>query len=171
MKKLATMVTVGLVLAGVGVAAQKADKDVLQEVRDRLEIEDLMWRYTRALDNNDAAAYAANYTPDGAFTAGTAATKGREALHKMVADLKARNDAAAAKGERRPPLYHMTANHRITFTGKDTARIDAYFITASPAGGPNAPLRVVAVGRSLDELVRVNGKWLIKTRNVAPQPD
>jgi hypothetical protein len=28
---------------------------------------------------------------------------------------------------------------------------------------------VVGVGRSVDELVRVNGQWLIKTRNVAPQ--
>jgi hypothetical protein len=30
-------------------------------------------------------------------------------------------------------------------------------------------LRVAAVGRSVDELVRLNGKWLIKVRNVAPQ--
>ena len=36
---------------------------------DRAEIEDLMWRYTRALDTNDAAAYAATYTADGQFSA------------------------------------------------------------------------------------------------------
>jgi hypothetical protein len=63
----------------------------------------------------------------------------------------------------------MAANHRVTFTDKDKARIDAYYITASAAGGENTPLRVVAVGRSVDELVRVNGKWLIQSRNVAPQ--
>jgi uncharacterized protein (TIGR02246 family) len=168
-------VAIGLlvgILATAGVAlssAPKSDADLFQEMRDRIDIEDLMWRYTRALDTNDAAAYAAAYTPDGQFTAGTNATKGREALTKMVADLKAGNDAAAAKGERRPPLYHMAANHRITFTGKDSARVEAYYITASAAGGPNAPLRVAAVGRSVDDLVRVNGQWLIKTRNVAPQ--
>ena len=65
----------------------------------------------------------------------------------------------------------MAANHRVTFTDKDHARIDAYYITASAAGGENTPLRVVAVGRSIDELVRVNGKWLIKSRNVAPQTE
>ncbi|HWV92760.1 MAG TPA: hypothetical protein VNZ24_00535 [Vicinamibacterales bacterium] len=42
----------------------------------------------------------------------------------------------------RPPMYHTTANHQIVFTDKDHARID--------------------------ELERVNGQWLIKSRNVAP---
>jgi hypothetical protein len=28
---------------------------------------------------------------------------------------------------------------------------------------------VAAVGRSVDDLVRVDGKWLIRSRNVAPQ--
>ena len=49
------------------------------------------------------------------------------------------------------------------------ARIEAYYITAIAAGGANTPLRVAGVGRSVDELVRLNGQWLIKSRNVAPQ--
>lgn len=176
MSKVAIGLFVGiLATAGaVGLAAGKSDAELVQEMRDRIEIEDLLWRYTRALDTNDADAYAAVYTADGQFGAGPAATKGRDALRKMVADLKAGNAAAAAKGTPRPPLYHMTANHRITFTGKDTARVEAYYITASSAlnaaaaGGTAVPLRVVAVGRTVDDLVRVNGQWLIKTRNVAP---
>jgi hypothetical protein len=87
----------------------------------------------------------------------------------MVADLRQRQVDAQAKGEpKRPPLYHMHANHRIEFIDKDHARFDAYYLTASPAGGATTPLRVAAVGRSIDELVRLNGKWLIKVRNVAP---
>jgi len=65
--------------AGVGYTAQKSDDQVLREVRDRAEIEDLMWRYTRALDTTDADAYAAAYTADGQFSAGTNVTKGRDA--------------------------------------------------------------------------------------------
>lgn len=150
--------------------APQSDADVLRELRDRVQIEDLMWRYTRALDTNDADTYASVYTADGQFVAGTTATKGRDALRKMIADLRQRAADAQAKGEpRRPPLYHMTANERITFSDKDHARVEAYYITASAAGGPNAPLRVVAVGRSVDDLVRVDGQWLIKMRNVAPQ--
>jgi uncharacterized protein (TIGR02246 family) len=171
MKKVGMAVLAGLVLtAGVVFTQSKSDSDVLREARDRAEIEDLMWRYARALDTNDADAYAAAYTPDGQFSAGTNATTGRDALRKMVADMRQGQEAAKAKGEpARPPMYHMTANHRIQFTDKDHARLDAYYITAMAAGGASTPLRVAAVGRSVDELVRLNGKWLIKVRNVAPQ--
>lgn len=170
MQKFGLGVLVTLVFtAGVAYTAQKSDNDVLREVRDRAEIEDLMWRYTRALDSTDADAYAAVYTADGQFSAGTNATKGRDALRKMVADLRQGQTADAAKGVRRPPMYHMTANHAVTFLDKDRARVDAYYLTAFGAAGEGTPLRVAAVGRSVDELVRVNGRWLIKSRNVAPQ--
>jgi uncharacterized protein (TIGR02246 family) len=150
-------------------SATPSDADVVREMRDRLQIEDLMWRYARALDTSDAEAYAAVYTPDGQFGTGANATKGSAALRKMMTDQKQRLAEAQAKGETRAPIYHMHANHRITFTGKDQARFEAYYITATAAVGQATPLRVVAVGRSIDDLVRVNGAWLIKTRNVAPQ--
>src|SRR5436190_15007148 len=166
MKKLGAVVLMGLVLtAGVVFTASKSDGDVLREVRDRQEIEDLTWRYARALDTNDAEGYASVYAPDGQFGAGANATKGRDALRKMIADGRQRQVEAQAKGEpKRPPMYHMNANGRIQFTDKDHARVEAYYITAVAAGGANTPLRVVGVGRSVDELVRLNGQWLIKAR-------
>jgi uncharacterized protein (TIGR02246 family) len=168
-------VAIGVVAGILGTAvvavfsATPSDADVVREMRDRLQIEDLMWRYTRALDTSDAEAYAAVYTPDGQFGTGANATKGRDALKKMMIDQKQRITEAQAKGETRPPIYHMHANHRVTFTGKDQARFEAYYLTATAAAGQATPLRVVAVGRSIDDLVRINGSWLIKTRNVAPQ--
>ena len=154
--------------AGAAYTAQKSDSDVMREVRDRAEIEELMWRYTRALDTGDGAAYAATYAPDGQFGTGANATKGREALQKLAGGARTTATTGAAPAAARPPLYHMTANHAITFTGKDRARLDAYYLTARAAGGQDAPLSVVAVGRSVDELVRLNGRWLIQTRNVQP---
>ena len=74
-----------------------------REAKDRVEIEALMWRYARALDTGDGDAYAATYTVDGQFGAGANATKGREALKKMVDGLR---DQQAP----RTPLYHMEAN-------------------------------------------------------------
>ena len=87
--------------AGAAYTQQRpSDDQVLREARDRAEIEDLMWRYTRALDSTDAGAYAAVYTPDGQFSAGSAnATKGHDALRKMVADLRATRVANDAKGK------------------------------------------------------------------------
>jgi uncharacterized protein (TIGR02246 family) len=164
MKNLVFGTVICVTLAAAALYAAKGDDDVLRQARDRAEIEDLMWQYTRALDTGNGDAYAAAYTPDGQFSAGTQVTKGRDALKKL-----ATRQPPAAGQPARPPLYHMAANHRVTFTDKDHARIDAYYITASAAGGENTPLRVVAVGRSIDELVRVNGKWLIQSRNVAPQ--
>jgi hypothetical protein len=66
-------------------------------------------------------------------------------------------------------MYHMTANSYLEFVDKDHARLEAYWITVFAQTGPNVPVRVAAAGRDLDELVRVNGQWLIKTRDVAPK--
>ena len=141
MKKLGVAVLAGLVLAAgvVFTADSKSDKDMMRELRDRADIEELMWRYARALDTNDPEGYASAYTPDGQFGTGPNATKGREALTKMVSGLRQRQAEAKAKGETRPPLYHMTANHRIQFTDKDHARIEAY--CTSPRAPPAAPIR------------------------------
>jgi len=143
---------------------------MMQEAQDRIAIEDLMWRYARALDSSDATAYAAVYTEDGQFASGANVTRGRAALHKMVADLKQARTDREAKGEpKRPGTLHMVTNHSITFQDADHATYNAYWVTMFTALGPDTPARVGAVGRSVDELVRVNGQWLIKSRNVAPQ--
>jgi uncharacterized protein (TIGR02246 family) len=153
--------------ASIGIGAQD---NTMREARDRDEIETLMWRYTRALDTANAEAYASAYTENGQFSAGGAnATKGRAALTKMIADIKARQTAAAAKGEPQAPMYHMTLNSQITFIDKDHARIDAYYQTVFGAAGQNTPPRLAAAGRSVDLLVRQNGKWLIESRDVAPR--
>ena len=167
MKKLVAGVVLVAVTftAGAVFTASKSDDEVLRQTRDRQQIEELMWRYARALDTGDADGYASNYTVDGQFGSGANATKGRDALKKMIAGARERQ---AATGQKRPPMYHMTANHQIRFTDKDHARIDAYHITMVSAAGPETPARVAGVGRSIDELERVNGQWLIKARNVAP---
>jgi hypothetical protein len=36
------------------------------------------------------------------------------------------------------------------------------------AAGRGGQVRVAAAGHGVDDLVKVNGKWLIKIRNVAP---
>ncbi|HET9217866.1 MAG TPA: nuclear transport factor 2 family protein [Terriglobia bacterium] len=146
-----------------------AQDNSAREAKDRAEIEELMWRYTRALDTGDGTTYAATYTVDGQFSAGTNVTKGREALKKMVDALKEQEAAAKAKGEARPPMYHMEANSWVEFIDKDHARYHSYYLTVVAGGGANTPPRIAAAGRSVNHLERVNGKWLIKLRDVAPQ--
>jgi hypothetical protein len=151
----ATMVSMGASIALFG------EDNTARETRDRHEIEALMWKYTRALDKGDGATYASTYTADGQFRSGANVTKGREALSKLVVRQPAAGEPARA------PLYHMELNHWIEFVDKDHARYHAYYLTVSGALGRETPPRIVAAGQSLDEMERVSGKWLLKTRDVA----
>jgi hypothetical protein len=146
-----------------------SDADVLREFKDRAEIQQLMWRYVRALDSLNAEAYADVFTEDGQFGSGRNTVKGRAALSKMVADLKQARAEREAKGEpQSPPMYHVITNSNIEFVDAEHARYYAYWMTVFGAAGQDTPPRVAAAGRSIDELVRLNGQWLIQSRNVAP---
>ena len=169
MKKILAGVVVLLFVALLHYRAAAAGNDTQREAQDRVQIEKLMWQYTRALDTENADAYAAAYTTDGQFGSGANAIKGRDALKKMILDLRQRSADAEAKGEKRPPIYHMSANSDLEFVDKDHAHLEGYWLTVFAQQGPNATVRVAAAGREVDELVRVNGQWLIKARDVAPK--
>jgi len=138
---------------------------LLQRMEDREQIEHLMWRYTRALDSFDPDAYVAVFTEDGAF----GSIKGKDALHKMIADLRKRREEQAADGNPPAPMYHATENYWTEFVSKDHARHHAYWVTYFGANGTDSPARMVSVGRGVDDIVRVNGEWLIQLRNIAPE--
>lgn len=162
--------TAVLVFAG-STAALASDADVIREAKDRAEIEKLMWDYARALDTGNAEAYAALYTEDGAF----GAVKGREALKKMITEGRKTLAERQAKGAAAPGrILHMTADHYVEFIDKDHVRVHIYWLTAfvPPPAAPGAAgpePRVPVAGRGVDELERVKGKWLIKSRDVAPK--
>jgi hypothetical protein len=149
-----------------------SDADILREVKDRADITQLMWNYCRALDTFNEEAYASVYTEDGEFSAGSAmpATKGRAALRKMVADMKKQRAEREAKGDpKRPPMHHIITNSTIEFVDKDHVRYHSYWMTVFEGVGRDVKPDVAAVGRGIDEIVRVNGKWLIKKRDVQPK--
>ena len=143
--------------------AHAGDADILREAQDRAAISQLMWNYGRAIDTFNQDAYVAVFTPDGAF----GKTQGRDALRKMVTDLKQTRADRAAKGEPQPAMHHVEGNEYIEFVDRDHARVHYYWMTVF-GGAPSAtqPPRVAAVGNGVDDVVRVGGKWLIKLRNV-----
>lgn len=146
-----------------------AESAIEREAQDRAQIEKLMWQYVRALDTENADAYAAVYTPDGQFGSGANAVKGRDALKKMIDGFRQRAAENESKsGEKRPAMYHVIANSYLEFIDKDHARLEAYWMTVF-AGDQKTPSRVAAAGREVDELVRMDGHWLIKLRDVAPK--
>ena len=135
---------------------------------DRTAIEKLMWTYDRMLDTYNADGYAKLFTEDGAF----GRTQGREALHKMIADLGKGHAERRAKGEK-ISMRHFTMNQYLEFTGPATARYHYYHQTIFGTGGATSPdpARIAAAGNGVDDLVKVDGQWLIKYRNVAAVDD
>lgn len=152
-------------------SAFASDADILREAKDRADITQLMWNYCRALDSLNADAYASVYTEDGEFVSGGAipSSKGRDALKKIVTDVKKSQAERAAKGEKITPMHHIITNSTIEFVDKDHVRYHSYWMTVFEGVGREVAPRVAAVGRGVDDIVRVNGKWLIQKRNVAPK--
>jgi len=151
-----------LAVLAVPAVSAAAQADVLRQVQDRDEIEALMWKYNRALDTLNADAYAAVFTPDGAF----GDTKGAAALKKMIVDTKKGFDERTAKGNPPGAMHHVEMNEHLEFIDRDHARLHYYWMTVFGAVKQGDPARVAAVDHGVDDLVRVNGKWLIKLRNV-----
>jgi len=172
MKKILAGVVVLLSVAGIGYRVARASAAAsAAQVReaDRVQIDKLMWAYVRALDTFNPDAYAATYTPDGQFGTGAKAVKGREALKKMIAGLRKSAADDAAKGQKHPAMYHMLMNDYVSFSDRDHAHMEAYWLTVFAGDGTKVPVRVAAAGREVDELVKVNGNWFIKLRDVTPK--
>lgn len=153
-----------LLLLATPAFGQASDADVLREARDRAQIEQLMWDYVEAIDGWNPDAYAAVFTEDGAF----GATKGRAALREMVVGLKKSQDDRRAGGATIGNMHHIMSNLNIEFVTPDHARVYYYHMTVF-GNGLTPPPNVASVGRGMDDVVRVNGKWLIRNRNVAYQ--
>jgi len=152
----------------VAAAARPAAGIQVGTPEDRAAIEKLMWTYDRMLDSYNADAYSKLFTADGAF----GQTKGREALYKMIADLGKGHEERRAKGEKLT-MRHFTMNQYLEFTGPATARYHYYHQTIFGTGAATSPdpARIAAAGNGVDDLVKVDGQWLIKFRNVAAADD
>lgn len=162
MRKLAFtfMVFAAFVWLAPGAGAQNRSED-------RESIDALMWKYARALDTFNPDAYVAVYTEDGEFRSGANATSGRQALWQMIEDLRVGREERSAAGNPAAPLFHMTTDSWTEFIDDTHARHHTYWLTVSGAAGGN-PVGILAAGRGVDDLVKVDGQWLIRSRNVAP---
>ena len=154
--------------AAAAAAGPTASDPYVGTPQDRAAIEKLMWTYDRMLDTYNADGYAQLFTADGAF----GRTQGREALHKMIADLGKGHAERRAKGEK-ISMRHFTMNQYLEFTGPTTARYHYYHQSVFGTGGATSPdpVRIAAAGNGVDDLVKVDGQWLIKYRNVAAVDD
>lgn len=163
------MIIAVLTLLAVSTAAIAADNDILREIQDREQISKLMWDYARALDTGNVEAFVALFTEDGQFGRGEKAVKGKKALLEMMGSFRKSPTAGQGNTPKTGAMYHMTANHYIEFKDRDHAIFHGYWIAFVAGSGQNTQPTIVGVGRELNEVVRINGKWFIQVRDITPQ--
>jgi uncharacterized protein (TIGR02246 family) len=147
-------------LLSVATAASADDASWAREANDRAEIQAVMWTFSRALDTLDPELFASVFTENGRF----GATQGRPAIKAMAEGLKAN-----AEKNKSPPTLHVVSNVSIDFQDPTHATHRAYWVALAIPGEQGMPPRVVVAGREADHFVKVNGKWLIDFRDLAPK--
>jgi len=153
-----------LFAATVTTAADDSSTALLQKLQDKAEIEALVAKYVFTLDTLDADGYASVFAEDAVYEVTGTKYEGRAAIRKIVTDLtasRARNEAA---GKPSPRLYHVMSNSAIEVLDATHARHQSYAQTVRAAD--NGQFIVGFMGRYDDELVKIDGRWQIKSRKL-----
>jgi uncharacterized protein (TIGR02246 family) len=137
---------------------------VLRQLQDRAEIEDLVANYVKALDTLDADLYASVFTEDAVYDVTGTVYEGRDAIRKIVTDLKESRARNEGQGTESPALYHVMSNNSIELIDESNARHTSYAQTVRAA--ENGQFVVGFMGRYEDEIVKRDGRWQIKSRKL-----
>ena len=129
----------------------------VEEMADRLEIQDLNARYNRAIDNGDAEGWADTFTPDGVFHGIVVHCEGRDELVAWVHELWSNPSYAHfINGQ------HWIGNAVLEFDG-DAGKMWSNVIMVVPSADG---ARVSLLGVFTDELRRLDGRWLLARRTL-----
>jgi hypothetical protein len=82
----------------------------------------------------------------------------------MEASMAPRRASGALTGN----MHHIMSNQTIEVLSPTRARVHYYWQTVFGGPGTDPVPRVAAVGNGVDDVVKVDGKWLIMSRNVQP---
>jgi uncharacterized protein (TIGR02246 family) len=160
------VLSMGVVLSFVFVRTNTAQTGSLQELQDRADIQSLIVRYGTALDTLDADGYAAVFTEDAELDVAGNVRKGRQQIRAIVTGLQESRATNKANGTPTSALVHVISNTSIEIVTGTEARHHSYWQTVRV--GANNQITVGAIGRYDDELIKRNGRWLIRSRKIMP---
>lgn len=133
--------------------------------QDRAEIEDLMARYLFAIDYFDWDAYVGTFAEDGELEFASGTYKGRDAIREAVVRFSEGIGRFYHTADGKPAkLRHVILQSSIRVEG-DRAWARSLWLEMANHG-PNDEPKIGTYGAYEDEFARVDGKWLIKRRNV-----
>ena len=142
-----------------GSGASRSLGERLRALEDEREIRDLIVRYAQCLDARDHRGYALLFARDGRWSGRMGDATGPEAIEAMLVE----GIGPTPEGFRNTRNFHLMSNILIQVDG-NTATAESrlvYFARSAEA----RPVPMLA-GRYFDELVREDGRWRFKFRQV-----
>jgi ketosteroid isomerase-like protein len=132
---------------------------------DRAEITNISNKYMVAVDAGDIETVMSTWAEDGVLEWVYGVEHGKAAIRKAMSGFGGARATTIPDGATsRPRTRHQIINHVIDVNG-DTARTTAYWF-AFTNNTPQKDVQLLYFGHYEDVMVRVNGKWLFKSRKV-----
>lgn len=129
----------------------------VQALEDQAAIQRVITNYSAYLDARDYDGYVGLFTEDGVWQNGSTRREGRAEIREMLTGLFGEPEADFVNLS----SFHQIGNFEIDVDG-DTAHAKSRFVFVMRGDG-GAPTPSLS-GQYEDELVRVDGQWLIKHR-------
>ncbi len=132
---------------------------------DRAEIMNLMARYSHALDFRDPETFASTFSPDGVFHWARGEIKGRKAIRDWLDSDTYDQTRNAEKGTWPAAVRHFVTNQAIDVEGNEAKAVSYWFQLSNPTASRDKT-KVLLFGHYEDKLVKIDGKWYFKYRNI-----
>jgi hypothetical protein len=151
-------------------AALAQDKMTLQTLIDRQLILDQITRYYYNFGKAEKQAETSFYAEDGELILGTRHYKGHEGIMQAYNRTPATPPAGAAPAAPAPPrerlAFNVAVENPLIIVHGDTATSQVIF-TEYRQEKAGDPMKFTTQGKEYATWVKVNGKWLYKTRQIA----
>jgi len=129
----------------------------ITEVADRLEIQELMARYSFGINFGDIEGFVGCFTDDAIFETPLGTQKGAEALRKYV--------SSRSEERRARPVRHFVTNLIFTELQEDQATTKSYFFMTRVLKDSDT-IQFLTTGTYTDKLRKTGGKWRISHRKI-----
>lgn len=166
-KRTIPMVLTGMMLGAVLIASAQHPAAAEGYADDRARILDLQARYMFAIDWQDAETYAGTFTQDGVLVSGFGTYRGRDEIKSLINNLAEKDAYQTEEGDANeiPPRTRHHIDNVVLDIDGDTATGVAYW-TMLTTNNPDRTPQVQAFGHYEDELVKKNGEWYFKRREI-----
>ncbi|TIX49577.1 nuclear transport factor 2 family protein [Alteraurantiacibacter aquimixticola] len=133
----------------------------MQEVMDRVAIEDMVTEYYAHLGGGDASAFDEYFTEDAIFDVNGIVANGRAEIEEIYAGIGEDATSASNGGGQ----FHMILSNPVIEVDGDAATA-SFIWTGIRNADISAPPVFVEQGREYDKLVKVDGQWKFQHRVV-----